>query len=71
VRAEARHPGKDAPFDWQYSVDGIHWCDAGPTNKARLHTDNLTPGTLYYFRFRILMGDVLEDWSDPLTLLAV
>jgi hypothetical protein len=71
VRAEVRHPGKDASFDWQYSVDGIHWIDAGRTNTARLDIDNLSPGTRYHFRVRALMGDVLGDWSDPIPLLVV
>jgi hypothetical protein len=71
VRAEVRHPGKDASFDWEYSIDGIHWIDAGRSNKARLDIDNLSPGTLYYFRFRVLTGDVVGDWSDPLTLIVV
>jgi hypothetical protein len=71
VRLEVLHPGPPSSFDWQYSTDGVHWTEAGRTNKAKLDLSGLVPGTRYSFRFRTLTKDVLSDWSDPLTLLVV
>ncbi len=71
VRLSVRHPGTTTSFDWQSSVDGVHWLDAARTTKASVDLHDLTPGSLYYFRYRTLTTHGLSDWSDPITLLVV
>lgn len=71
VRLEVRHPGIAAAFYWQFSVDGVHWLDAPDTVKASQDLHGLTPGTLYYFRYRTNTTHGLSDWSDPFTLRVV
>ena len=71
VRIDVRHPGITASFDWQLSIDGEHWVDAPSTTEAGTDIHNLTPGTLYSFRYRTLTRAGKSDWSDPVTLLVV
>ena len=69
VRLDARHPGGDASFDWQYSKDGVAWFDGPRTVQSRVTLDELVPGTLYWFRYRVLTKAGLGDWSEPITLM--
>jgi hypothetical protein len=71
VKLSVRHPGVVASFYWQSSTDGVHYIDRESTTWAHQDIDGLTPGILYHFRYRTLTGDVMSDWSDPLTLLVV
>jgi len=71
VRLEVRDPGVEASFDWQWSTDGVHWADAGRTVHTHLDLHELTPGTVYFFRYRTLTSEGLTDWSDPFKLLVV
>ena len=71
VVLNVRHPGIVTSFDWQQSVDGTTWTDAGQTVHAKLVLTGLTPGVRYSFRFRTLTRKGKSDWSDPLALLVV
>jgi hypothetical protein len=67
VKLSAHRPRRGSSFDWQYGTDGVHWLDAPRTNGSTTLIGGLTPGVLYYFRYRTLTDDVLSDWSDPFT----
>jgi hypothetical protein len=54
-------------YRWQRSTDGTEWIDLPDTNVASAVVSGLSPGTLYFFRYRTLLRDVLSDWSDPVT----
>jgi hypothetical protein len=54
---------------WQWSMDQKIWNDVPPTLKASTTVSSLTPGTLYYFRFRALTKDGLDDWSEVVSLM--
>jgi hypothetical protein len=53
---------------WQWSVDQKSWTDLSPTLKSSTTVSNLTPGTTYYFRYRVLTKDGLGDWSQVVSL---
>jgi hypothetical protein len=54
---------------WEWSVDQKTWTDAPQTLKAVTTISSLTPGTMYYFRFRALTKDGLTDWSQIVSLM--
>jgi hypothetical protein len=54
---------------WQWSTDQKTWNDLPPTLKASTTVANLTPGTTYWFRYRVLTKDGLGDWSQVVSLL--
>jgi len=56
---------RTATYQWQRSTDGIEWIDLADTNEASAVVAGLSPGTLYFFRYRTLLRNVLSDWSDP------
>jgi hypothetical protein len=49
------------------SIDGTEWIDLPETSVASARVTGLSPGTLYFFRYRTLVKNVLSDWSDPVT----
>ena len=65
----ALHPGTVASFDWQWATAGTPWTDLKSTTAAKTTKDGLTPGTLYSFRYRVLITGGKGDWSDPVTCL--
>jgi hypothetical protein len=71
VSLEVRHPGRNAMFYFQLSTDGETWIDAAEELKATVTLSGLTPGVLYWFRYRVKTNKGLGDWSDPITLLVV
>jgi hypothetical protein len=60
--------GRKSVF-WQWSTDSKTWNDLPPTLKSSTTVANLTPGTTYYFRYRVLTKAGLSDWSQPVSLL--
>jgi len=58
---------RTATYKWQRSLDASEWLDLQDTNVASTVVTGLTPGTLYFFRYRTLARNVLGDWSDPVT----
>jgi hypothetical protein len=65
------HPGRPATFYWQRSLDGQTWLDVEDTVVASTPIHGLTPGVLYWFRYRVRTSQGLSDWSDAITLLVV
>jgi len=62
---------KYAMYFWQVSTDQTHWTDCPSSNtKSKTVVVGLTPGTLYYFRFRAQTRKGMGDWSAPVSLIA-
>jgi hypothetical protein len=69
--ANVKSRGRGATYFWSFSSDGKVWVAlALPTRKATATFTNLTPGTLYYFRFQVLTKTGMSDWSQVLSLIA-
>ena len=66
----ARAAAKRATYFWEFGTDGAHWTDVPSTMKADTTITGLTPGTLYYFRFRAQTRKGMGDWSQSITLIA-
>jgi hypothetical protein len=54
--------------EWQYGTDGKTWTTAPVTLTAKTTIEGLTPGTLYYFRYRPVTKLGEGDWSAIVTL---
>jgi hypothetical protein len=67
VKLRAPRTNRAAAYAWQQSTDGTHWIDLLDTNDASTTVSGLSPGTLYFFRYRALVRNVASDWSDPIT----
>jgi hypothetical protein len=67
VKLYAPRVNRAASYKWQRSTDGTLWIDLPDTNVASAVASGLSPGTLYFFRYRTLLRNVLGDWSDPVT----
>ncbi len=62
---------KYAMYFWQVSTDQRTWTDCPSSNTfSKTTLVGLTPGTLYYFRFRAQTAKGLGDWSAPVSLIA-
>jgi hypothetical protein len=62
---------KGAMYFWQVSTDQAHWTDCPSSNTKSMTTlVGLTPGTLYYFRFRAQTRKGMGDWSPSVSLIA-
>jgi len=59
-----------ASYQWQTSTDQKTWGGLPDTVKASTSVFALTPGTIYYFRFRTLTAAGLSDWSIVASLIA-
>ena len=67
----AKAVGTYAMYFWQVSTDGVHWADCPSSNAKAITTIvGLTPGTLYYFRFRAQTRKGMGDWSPSVSLIA-
>jgi hypothetical protein len=62
--AIAKSRGKGTTYWWAISMDQKSWTGSGPTRTAKQSFANLTPGTIYYFRFQTLTKDGMSDWSQ-------
>ncbi len=67
VELRAPRAARGASYHWQRSIDGTEWIDLLETSVASARVTGLSPGTLYFFRYRTLVKNVLSDWSDPVT----
>jgi hypothetical protein len=67
VKLHAPRKNRAEKYQWQRGADGIQWIDLADTNEASTVVVGLSPGTLYFFRYRTLLRNVLSDWSDPVT----
>lgn len=62
---------KGCTYYWQMSTDdGETWVDLPPTKQASTTVHDLVPGQTYWFRYRILRRDGLDDWSDKIYVVA-
>jgi hypothetical protein len=64
ARARAKSRGRGVTYWWEFSSDQKTWSSASATRVANTSFANLTPGTLYYFRFQALTKAGLSDWSQ-------
>jgi hypothetical protein len=71
AHAYARAAKTRASFDWQLSSDGERWVSIASTVRADATFDELTAGTLYWFRYRTVTKEGTSDWSEPVSLLVV
>jgi hypothetical protein len=69
VHLYARAPKARAVHQWQYSLDGSTWIDAGSTTRADLELSGFSPGTRCFFRHRVVVKGVVYDWSDAFELI--
>ena len=60
-----------ASYEWRYSTDGKTWTTVPATLTAKTVIENLTPGTLYYFRYRAVTTAGEGNWSDVVTLVMI
>jgi len=56
-------------YEWQWSEDGKTWTAVPSTNHAHTTIAGLTEGKTYQFHVRINKGEVVGDWSQPVSLL--
>jgi hypothetical protein len=56
-------------YDWQYSLDGVHWVSVASTMQATTDLTGLTPIRTYFFRLRRSTKAGTLDWSDAVSLL--
>ena len=69
VQLVAKAVRKGASYEWAYSIDGTTWVSAGISTVANITIGNLTPLTLYYFRFRSTIRHTTSDWSQVISFL--
>ena len=56
---------KRASYEWQKSLDSKTWTDdIDGTLQAKTLVKGLTPGTIYFFRYRALLKDGYTKWSQ-------
>jgi hypothetical protein len=65
----AKAAARRAAYEWQYGTDRKTWISAPPTLGAQTDIGGLTPGVLYFFRFRSLTKEGESAWSQVVTLL--
>ena len=58
-----------ATYFWEFSLDQKTWTSAPETMKAKLLLTGLTPGQVYYFRFRAHTRKGPVDYSQVVSLL--
>jgi len=62
---------KTAIYFWEMSVDQKVWTAVPETMKASTTVSGLTPGQVYYFRFRARTRKGLGDYSDVVKLMVL
>ena len=61
---------KKATYYWEMSGDGKVWSSLPDTMEATTTASGLTPGQMYYFRFRSLSAAGMSDWSQVVSMIA-
>jgi hypothetical protein len=69
VELKAPHAGDRSAHYWQSSTDQKTWTGHPETIKASTTVEDLTPGTLYYFRHRVLTVDGHSDWDQLVSIM--
>ena len=63
---------KRASYEWQKSLDSKTWTDdIDGTLQAKTLVKGLTPGTIYFFRYRALLKDGYTKWSQVIFIQVV
>jgi hypothetical protein len=65
----AKAPAHRASYDWQQSLDQKTWTDLPSTLQAKTEVTGLTPGSVYYFRFRAVTKTGEGDFSQIVSAL--
>lgn len=61
--------GRKAMYFWEHSSDQTHWTSVPSTLTSTTKIGGLTPGQVYYFRFRAQTRKGLGEYVDPVSLL--
>ena len=69
VKLAAKSVAPAAVYSWEYSLDQSKWSAGPETMQARSEISGLTPGSIYYFRFRALTRTGRQDYSQVVSLL--
>lgn len=69
VTLAAKAVAPAAVYSWEYSLDQSNWSPIPDTMKSRTAVAGLTPGSVYYFRFRALTRAGQRDYSQVVSLL--
>jgi hypothetical protein len=69
VDCEVRAPGIPTTYYWSFSVDQKIWSNAPDSMTAKVTITGLTPGQLYYFRYRTMTRKGTSDFSQYVSLL--
>jgi len=69
AKLTAKAVASRASYEWQYSSDQKTWTDAPTTLQSKTDILGLTPGTMYFFRFRGTTKTGEGDWSQVVSLL--
>lgn len=67
----AKRAVQGATYYWEYSLDQLTWTLAAETMQASTEIAGLTPGQVYYFRFRTLTRKGKGDYSQTVSLMVV
>lgn len=69
VKVVAPSAGRDASYEWAYSVDGAKsWVHVPPTLQVSTRIVGLTPGTRVMFRYRATTRRGAGAWSPAVTV---
>ena len=66
----ARAVKRARTYHWQMSGDLKLWQDLPPSTDASTTVSGLTPGAVYYFRFRSFSKAGYSDWSMAVSIIA-
>jgi hypothetical protein len=69
VKLVAKAVAPAAVYSWEYTLDPSKWSSVPDTMKSRTELSGLTPGSMYYFRFRTFTRTGRQDYSQVVSLL--
>ena len=70
VHVSVKVGGKRETHQWQSSTDGKTWTDMPPTLQGKTTATGFQPGVTVYFRHRAVTRTGLDDWSQPISVVA-
>jgi hypothetical protein len=71
VELDAKAVAHSATYYWEFSLDQVNWSVVPETMQASTIISGLTPGKVYYFRFRALTRKGKRDYSQPVSLMVL
>ena len=69
VRLMALSLGRGTTYYFQVSLDQKNWTSQPDSHVCKITVTGLTPGQVYYFRFRALVGKTLRDYSQVVSFM--